>query len=78
MDYRCATGTRYDDDVLENEKGLFGATAVRRSALPISVCVRFALKRNIKNKINNNNNNKKNIKMKKKRHISQMYILRML
>ncbi|XP_014614344.1 PREDICTED: putative mediator of RNA polymerase II transcription subunit 26 isoform X3 [Polistes canadensis] len=27
MDYRCATGTRYDDDVLENEKGLFGATA---------------------------------------------------
>ncbi|KAI4479402.1 hypothetical protein M0804_011187 [Polistes exclamans] len=28
MDYRCATGTRYDDDVLENEKGLFGATAI--------------------------------------------------
>ncbi|XP_015188874.1 PREDICTED: homeobox protein prospero isoform X2 [Polistes dominula] len=27
MDYRCATGSRYDDDVLENEKGLFGATA---------------------------------------------------
>ncbi|KAK2576942.1 hypothetical protein KPH14_005558 [Odynerus spinipes] len=27
MDYRCATGTRYDNDVLENEKGLFGVTA---------------------------------------------------
>lgn len=27
MDYRCAAATRYDNDGLENEKGLFGATA---------------------------------------------------